>query len=239
MKSLLASAALALSVLAGGVPAAAATISAVVTPAPAPSSDIGARIRWGGTGFEASVYDSNPLNQSPTLNPSGAPVWQTGLAYAFEVIFDGLTGTLGLKVDFNRDNSFSAGESISRNTFAAPGQTSYQNFAFRYLSISGNESGSTARSTLTNLVINGVGQSNITPNGAFTETFFARGDLNPVSSWNITGEITFLNTGTSQERPAWDFRFRDPSPIPVPAALPLMLLALGSLGLVARRRRAA
>jgi hypothetical protein len=53
---------------------------------------------------------------------------------------------------------------------------------------------------------------------------------------SASGNIVFRGSTTfngDQTRGA------SPSPIPVPAALPLMLLALGGLGLVARRRRAA
>ena len=54
-----AAAALALSI---GVPLAAQAAVVSVTD-PGLSSEIGARIRWGATGFEASVYDNSPLNQ--------------------------------------------------------------------------------------------------------------------------------------------------------------------------------
>jgi hypothetical protein len=217
-----------------------ATASIVTVTDPAKATEIGARVRWGGTGFEASLFDSNPFGQTPTLNPSGAPVWVLNTPYAFRVTFDSLTGALGLAVDFNGANGFEASESISRTVFSAPGATDYTGLGFRYLSISGNEGGSTARSSLTNLVINGSSQSAITPGGSFVENFYATATAAPVTSWTIAGKITFTEAGTAQERPSWNFNFKDSAtPIPVPAALPLMLTVVGGFGLAAWRRRAA
>lgn len=217
------------------------TQAAVVAVAnPNQSSDIGARIRWGATGFEASLYDSNPLDQTPTLNPGGTPVWQPGLGYGFRFSFDGATGTLGLGVDFNRDGMFGLSESISRSVFAAPGLVSYQGYGFNFLQISGNESGSAARSTLTNLTINGEAMGNIAPNGSLLDTYFANSNGNPFDPINISGTLTFTSiTGAAQERPSWNIRLISPEEAAVPEPGSMALAALGLAGLVATRRRKA
>jgi hypothetical protein len=214
-----------------------ASASIVATPDPSVATEIGSRIRWGATGFEASIFDSNPFGQNPTLNPVGTPVWGVGNPYKFEVSFDGATGTLGLKVDFNRDLSFGAGESISRNAFTAPSLPSYLNKGFSYLSISGNEGGSTARSTVANLVINGTSLSSISPNGLFVENFYKDSSGNPMTSIVITGDLTFLTSGTAQERPSWNFNFKGPAdPVPVPASILLLGSGLAGLGVLSRRK---
>lgn len=216
--------------------------AAIVTTAdPSVTTDIGARIRWGGTGFEASVFDNSPFSQTPTLNPSGTPVWLLNVAYKFQVAFDSVTGALSLSVDFDRNNTFGAGESISQNLFAAPGLTSYVGQGFNYLSISGNEGGSTARSTLSNLVINGTSLSGIAPTGTFSETFYKDSASTPLTSIVITGDLTYLTSGTSQERPSWNFNFKGPADasatVPEPASLIVWSLVSGIFGLGGLRKR--
>jgi hypothetical protein len=200
------------------------------------TTEIGARIRWGASGFEASVFDASPFDQNPTLNPSGAPVWTLNTPYKFQVTFNQLSGELALGVDFNGDSSFAAAESISRTLFTAP--TSYAGQGFKYLSISGNESSSTARSNVSNLVINGVSQSAITPNGNFLETFYADG-TNVLAPITITGALTFTTSGTAQERPSWNFNFKNVSPVPEPETYAMLMAGLGLLGFAARRRKLA
>jgi hypothetical protein len=150
-------------------PAYAGPVVATTAPTPESPAEIGARIRWGGSGFEASLFDSNPFGQTPTLNPGGSPVWQLNTAYAVLVDFDSTTGVLGLKVDFNNQNGFEAAETITRSTFGGA-TTSYLGKGFNYLSISGNESGSGARSTVSNVAINGTAMNSITRPGSSSRT---------------------------------------------------------------------
>jgi hypothetical protein len=49
--------------------------SGPVSPLP---SELGARARWGGTGFEAVMLDAGTQVVGTTLNPVGSPVWQLG-----------------------------------------------------------------------------------------------------------------------------------------------------------------
>ena len=210
--------------------------AAVVTIAnPGGSTEIGARLRWGASGFEAALRDggTNVVN----LNPPGTPAWVVGADYKFEVSYVAATGTLSLGIDFNRDLSFGSGETLSLSSFAPPGMTSYAGFGFDVLQISGNESGSAARSSVKNLTINGTAIGDLTPGGTFLDTFYDDTSAG-ATSWTIGGLLNFATVGTTDERPSWNFAFRSPgstSAVPVPGTLALGGLALLMLGALRRR----
>lgn len=228
---------LATALMIGGFAASAMAIP-IQTTNPSETTEIGTRIRWGRTGFEASIFDSNPFGQTPTLNPSGTPVWSVGSAYSFLVEYDYLTGTLELNVDFNRDNSFGTGETISRSAFN--GTSSYAGQGFNYLSISGNEGGSTARSTINHLTINGTSFASLSPAGTYAEWFFKDNGGGAMGPITIAGDLTFTTAGTSDERPSWNFNFKVPGTVSVPdGGLTLALLGGAVAGLAALRRKIA
>lgn len=233
--------ALALAALVGLAVAADASVISIANPGG--TSEIGSRLRWGGTGFEASVYDASPLNQNPTLNPSGSPAWSVGNPHAFQLTFNNATGALTLSVDFNRNSSFEAGETVSQNTFAAPGLTSYAGTGFGALELRGNESGSTGRANLSDLVINGTSVPDFVPNGALVSQFYTDGSTGLLTSLTVNGNVTFLNNGTSQERPVFDFVLRNAgvaTPLATEVPEPVSMVVFAGLaltgGAVVRRR---
>jgi hypothetical protein len=229
-------------------PADASPIGVIVAPIGA-NDEIGARIRWGGSGFEASLFDPDSgadgrIDQSVRLDRPGAPAWRVGHAYGFELRFDSRTGALGLAIDFNRNGSFQPPEMISRSGFAAPDLVSYAGMGFETLWISARQAGQ-ARSRITELAVNGAAQPDLSPGaGQPISRHYAARDGEATTDWLVTGNITFLTRGNAQESPAWDFKFLDagaPSApgaadgaaVPLPAALGLF--ALGVAGLAAAR----
>jgi hypothetical protein len=214
------------------------------TPAHVPSAEIGTRIRWGANNFEASILDGS--THAVQLNPTGAPVWIAGLDYPFSIAFEALTGQLSLSVDFNRDGDFlDASEAGAKSEFSVPGQSSYAGFGFTWFSISYRQSGFQGSSQISGLAINGTALESLTaePNSS-AQWLYANDNGALFADLTVSGRITFLTAGTKEERPAWDFGFRDPlalppptSPedaVPEPASAALLLIA-GSLLLFQRR----
>lgn len=213
----------------------------VTTANPSGTSEIGSRIRWGASGFEASIVDSNPFGQTPTLNPSGSPVWQVNQGRNFEISFDSTSGALGLKIDFDNSGTYASNESISRSAFGGT-IPSYAGLGFRYIQISGNESGSTGRSNVSDLVINGTSHSTLTPNGAFIESFYQDAGNALLTNILITGKMTFTTAGTSQERPAWNFSLLNaeaPVVVPLPASAWMGLSLMGAVAGASHLRKRA
>jgi hypothetical protein len=231
--------------LAAPVPVA---LAAPIGPVAAPTtitSEIGARIRWGGSGFEASIFDpqagpQGQLRHLAQLDPRGAPVWQLGQAYGFRVRFDGASGELSLAVDFDRNRDFTAGETIARSLFLAPGLTSYKDMGFEALWISVRQS-RTAQSRITDLMINGTPQDSLLPAaGQGIGAYYGQHGLRPMTVLDVTGNLTFATRGTAQESPAWDFKLlnaREPVNVPLPAAMAVLGVALLVLAWVRRPRQ--
>ena len=198
-----------------------------------------ARIRWGGTSWEAAILKTNTPNigTDQFLNPSGAPVWQVNTNYNFQIKYTldyvNNSGVFDLSVDFNANGSFGTGESTS-NTFSLLTTPNGDN-KYRGIQISGNEGGSTARSSVSNLVINGTAVSNLTPNGGLVNHYYAASNLGVLSVIDITGVLHFTNiSGATQERPVYNFVMQQ-GEVPEPTSMAIFGSALG--GLVLRRYR--
>jgi hypothetical protein len=200
-----------------------------------PAGNIGARIRWGANGWEAAIRRGSPAMLVPAqLNPTGTPVWGLNQNYDFQVTWDAATGTMGLSVDFDNQNGFGAGESIS-SVFA-----DRIGYGYYGLSIFGNQNASTATSLVSGLSINGFSQADISPPSPGSTTVDFKDSTDALlSNITIAGKIKFLTTGTGEERPAWDFTLRSNAEVAaIPEPVSFLLWSVGFVGIgVIRRRR--
>lgn len=210
---------------------------------PDASGNIGAAIRWGASGWEASIRRGFPTNQFyGNLNPAGTPAWVVNQPYKFETNWAWNTGIFSLSVDFNNDSTFGPGETVTQVFDGSPGTGADRiNYGFYGFRIFGNQSGSAATSQLTNLVVAGTPQPDIVlaANSSLTTEYrdFTNDvlDANTWTGLTVSGDITFTSLGTAQERPRWDFSLLNPTPVPEPSQM-VSLAAVGAT-LVAWRLR--
>lgn len=226
-KSLMACGVVALAAFAGSADASTIQIG---TPADT-SSDVEARARWANTGQEGILF--TPGNPNVDMNPSGAPVWQKGLEYSFQLSFDQATGTSTWNLDFSRDGSFAGVEVASATSASLVGRS----FGFIQMYTRTNDLNSVE---IRGLTINGTllgdfanpagGGNNATIDTYFGDTSGGYGDI------LITGSLVFDGTGGfAQERPVMGFKLGGQAVV-IPLPTGAGLAGIG-LGLVALRRR--
>lgn len=222
--------------------AAPATVILSSGPASPLLTEVSARARWGGTGFEAVMLEAGTQVAGTSHNPVGAPAWQLGQAHAFRLFWDWTVGTLTWQMDFNRDNSFEAGETAS---FTRPARIGT---SFSYVLLTANSRTSGANSNaidISNLRINGTNLGSFTAdsNGPSIGQFFEPDPLGArFRSIEILGDVVFRNTGGNgafqAERPRMQVDFLGVEPVPEPASWMMLVAGFGAVGATLRRRRA-
>jgi hypothetical protein len=212
--------------------------SGPVSPLP---SELGARARWGGTGFEAVMLDAGTQVVGTTLNPVGTPVWQLGQSHAFRLAWSWTTGILTWQIDFNRDNSFDVGETASITRLARIGTT----FGYVLLTADSRTSGANSNAIdINNFRINGTNLGSFTANSSSPNIgqWFEPDPLGPrFRSIEILGDMVYRNTGGNGafqgERPRMQLQFFGAEPVPEPTSWVMLVAGFGAVGATLRRRR--
>lgn len=210
-------------------------------PSPLPT-EVGARARWGGTGFEAVMLDAGVQVGSTQLNPTGAPAWQLGQPHAFRLAWNWSVGTLTWQIDFNRNGSFGTGETASFTSLPRAGSS----FGYVLLTLNSRSVGANSNAIdVNNLRINGTSLGNFSAdiNGPAIGQFFEPATPGPrFRTIEILGDLVFRNTGGNgafqAERPRMQIDFIGIEPVPEPATWAMLLTGFGSIGVILRRRRA-
>ncbi len=215
---------------------AASAVPVMTSDAPAGGWDLTARARNGRSGFEIALQDPAVVSR----NAPGAPAWSFGNPHAFELQYVADTGALTFRVDFSRNGSFDAGETLS-NTFTA---YAGRGFGTIGLVLQGNAIGNTQVNALT---INGTsfGSFGFTANSMIEQNFTDTSGM--FRDILITGNLIFSANGGTDERPRIGLRLgndmaapissEDSVDVPAPAALGLFALGLAAIGATRLRRR--
>ena len=148
-------------------------------------------------------------------------------------------------------NNWSGGETFKLNYDGAgslvldfKGTTSYHTYAidsagFNALALRAD--GRRGDATISNLQFNGTGFGPLLADDVVSYALLTGVDV--TSPWMLSGTIDFANSDTAQanrgSQPSFQVKLAEVEAIPLPAAIWSLLAALGGLGLIGRRRRAA
>ncbi len=240
MKSKAFAAVLALCLFGQGTTAATLDVSGTPPAFLANATQVSTQFRNGQAGLSgaAEIYvapDGDAGNGDPRAQ--GQFAWSLGtiISFTFSYDADGGFGGQGLLTSTLGASSAIFGDVVGEVVAAGLSFNALQ------FNLQGPNAATETAFTLANLVINGTG---VTPT-SFVSGFnvfndYGVTDFGTVSDFLITGTLERTGTvmGTTQSRPRLDLIMGNVTPVPLPAGLPLMLVAMGGLALMARRRKA-